>query len=308
MKSLPAPDFLNYHHLRYFWTVAREGSLRAAAEKLGASQPSMCSQIKLLEGSLGEKLFRTSGRRLVLTEFGQVVFGYAEEIFALGGEILRATKQLPTARSLRLHVGVVDSFPKLVSYDILQPVFSHEPSVQLTCNEGKLPDLVAMLTTHRSDMVLSDEPASPGTSGMVFNHHLGFSDIAFCAMPLLARRLKGRFPKCLHGAPALLPTQNCHLRRDLERWFSEQGIQPRVVGEFEDAALSKIVASNGVGFIALPRRVLAEAVERYGFVCIGKTKDIQSQFYAITAERRLTHPAILAITNRMRSTAGGRGK
>jgi len=308
MKSLPAPEFLNYHHLRYFWTVAREGSLRAAAEKLGASQPSMCSQIKLLEAALGENLFRPSGRRLVLTEFGQVVYGYAEEIFALGGEILRATKQLPTTRSLRLHVGVVDSFPKLVSYDILQPVFSHEPSVQLTCNEGKLPDLVAMLTTHRGDMVLSDEPASPGTSGKVFNHHLGSSDIAFCAMPLLARQLKGRFPKCLHDAPALLPTQNCHLRRDLERWFSEQNIQPRVVGEFEDAALSKIVASNGVGFIALPKLVLSEAVERYGFTCLGRTKDIQSQFYAITAERRLTHPAVLAITNRMRSMAGSRRK
>lgn len=304
MKLILEPDFLNYHHLRYFWTVAREGTLRAAAEKLSVSQPSICTQIKLLESALGEPLFRASGRKLVLTGFGQVVFGYAEEIFALGGEIMRATKQLPTSRTLRLHVGVVDSFPKLVSYDILQPVFSHKPPVQLTCHEGKLPDLLALLTTHRSDMVLSDEPASPGATGRVFNHHLGSSDIAFCAMPGLARKMKGRFPKNLDGAPALLPTQNCQLRRDLERWFADQGIQPQVIGEFEDAAFAKIVASNGLGFIPISKRVLAEAVERYGFISLGKTADIQSQFYAITAESRLTHPAVLAITDRMRRTTG----
>jgi len=306
MKAMPEPEFLNYHHLRYFWTVAKEGTLRAAAEKLRVSQPSICTQIKLLETALGEPLFRTSGRRLVLTGFGQVVFGYAEEIFALGSEILRATKQMPTSRTLRLHVGVVDSFPKLVSYDILQPVFSHDPPVQLTCHEGKLPDLLALLTTHRSDMVLSDEPASPGTSGKVFNHHLGSSDVAFCAMPALARKLKGRFPKNLDGVSALLPTQNCQLRRDLEHWFAEKGIQPTIAGEFEDAAFAKIVASNGIGFIAVSRLVLAEAVERYGFVCVGKTPDIQSHFYAITAESRLTHPAVLAITDRMRRTTGRR--
>lgn len=295
MKPFPEPDFLNYHHLRYFWTVAREGSLRAAAEKLNVSQPSICTQVQLLEASLGEDLFRSSGRRLVLTEFGRLVFGYAEEIFALGGEILRATKQAPTSRMLRLHVGIVDSFPKLMSHDILRPVFDHEPPVQITCHEGKLPDLLAQLTTHRSDIVLSDEPASPGIAGKVFNHPLGSSDVAFCAMPALAKKLKGRFPKNLDGAPALLPTQNCNLRRDLEHWFTSNGIQPRIVGEFEDPALSKIVAANGLGFIVVSKAVLSEAVERYGFVSMGRTAEIQTPFYAISAERRLTHPAVLAI-------------
>jgi LysR family transcriptional activator of nhaA len=301
MEVLPDTDFLNYHHLRYFWTVAREGSLRRASEKLRVSQPSMCTQIKLLEASLGETLFRTSGRSLVLTEFGQLIYGHAEEIFTLGGEILRATKQSPGIRGLRLHVGIVDSFPKLMSYDILRPVLDHQPPVQLTCHEGKLADLVSQLNTHRIDLVMSDEPVSPGIAGKVFNHLLGTSDITFCAMPSLAKKLKGRFPRNLDGAPALLPTQNCSLRRDLEKWFGSAGVQPRVVAEFEDAALTKIVATEGHGFIAVPTVVSSEAVERYGFVPLGRTKEIETRFYAITAERRFTHPAILAITKNLRA-------
>ncbi len=301
MKSLIETDFLNYHHLRYFWMVAKEGSLRAAADRLKVSQPSICTQIQLLESALGEDLFRTSGRSLVMTEFGQLVYGYAEEIFTLGGEILRATKQAPTSRSLRLHVGIVDSFPKLMSYDILRPVFEHEPLVQVTCHEGKLVDLLAHLTTHRSDLVLADEPASPSVAGKVFNHLLGTSDVTFCAMPTFAKKLKERFPRNLDGAAALLPTQNCNLRRDLEKWFGSEGIQPTIIGEFEDAALTKIVASSGMGFIAVPTVVAAEAVERYGFVPVGRTKEIVTQFFAITAERKLTHPAVIAITQRLQS-------
>ena len=301
MEVLPGSEFLNYHHLRYFWTVAMEGSFRRASEKLRVSQPSMCTQIKLLEASLGETLFRPSGRSLELTEFGQLVYGYAEEIFTLGGEILRATKQAPTVRALRLHVGIVDSFPKLMSYDILRPVLEHQPPVQLTCHEGKLADLVSQLNTHRIDVVLSDEPASPGIAGKVFNHLLGTSEITFCAMPGFAKKLKGRFPRNLDGAAALLPTQNCSLRRDLEKWFGSVGVQPRVVAEFEDAALTKIVATSGIGFIAVPTVVASEAIERYGFVPIGRTKEVETQFYAITAERRFTHPAIIAITKKLRA-------
>jgi len=292
-----ASEFLNYHHLRYFWSVAREGSLRAASEALRVSQPSICSQIQQLEAALGEDLFRPRGRSLELTEFGRMILGYAEEIFTLGGEVLRAARQAPTVRSLRLHAGIVDSFPKLMSYDILRPIFDHQPPVQLTCQEGKLPDLLALLTAHRLDVVLADEAASPGIAGRVFNHLLGSCGVSFCAMPGLARVLKGRFPRNLDGAPALLPTQNCHLRRDLEQWFRRVRVQPRVVAEFEDAALTKMVATRGVGFIAVPTTVEAEAVERYGFVPLGRTKQLETQFYAITAERRLTHPAILALTS-----------
>lgn len=296
MEASTGTEFLNYHHLRYFWTVAKEGSLRRASDKLKVSQPSMSTQIKLLEAALGEALFRPSGRSLALTEFGQLVFGYAEEIFTIGNEILRTTTQAPSVRALRLNVGILDSFPKLMSYDILRPVFEHQPPVQLTCHEGKLADLVSQLNTHRIDVVLSDEPASPGIAGKVFNHSLGSSEITFCAMPGLVRKLKGRFPRNLDGAPALLPTQNCSLRRDLEKWFRNVGVEPRVVAEFEDAALTKIVATSGLGFIAVQTVVASEAIERYGFVPIGRTKEIETRFYAITAERRFTHPAILAMT------------
>lgn len=301
METSTGTEYLNFHHLRYFWTVAKEGSLRRASEKLNVSQPSMCTQIKLLEASLGETLFRPSGRSLELTEFGQLIFAYAAEIFDLGSEILRATKQAPGVRALRLQVGILDSFPKLMSNDILRPVFDHQPPVRLTCHEGKLNDLVSQLSTHRLDVVLSDEPASPGISGKVFNHLLGSSSVTFCAMPGVSKQLKGRFPRNLDGAPALLPTQNCSLRRDLEKWFRAADIQPRVVAEFEDAALTKIVATSGLGFIAVPTVVASEVIERYGFVSIGRTKDIETQFYAITAERRFTHPAILAMTRSLRS-------
>ncbi|MCF7667960.1 MAG: LysR family transcriptional regulator [Akkermansiaceae bacterium] len=304
METKNEAEFLNYHHLRYFWAVAREGSLRRASEILKVSQPSMSTQIRLLEEALGEDLFRHSGRNLSMTEFGQLVYGYADEIFNLGGEILRATKQTPVARVLRLNVGIVDSFPKLVSHKILQPLLQHDPPVRLTCHEGKLAELVAQLGTHRLDVVLSDEPASPGVNGRLFNHPLGSSRLTFCATPQLAATLKGRFPRNLHEAPALLPTENCTLRRDLEKWFRHAGITPHVVGEFEDAAMAKVIASNGLGVIAIPSIVEDEACKHYGLVSIGRTRQIESQFYAITAERRFTHPAIQAITGKPKPKSG----
>jgi LysR family transcriptional activator of nhaA len=298
MKETTEAEFLNYHHLRYFWAVAREGSLRRASEILKVSQPSISTQIRTLEEALGERLFRHSGRNLAMTEFGQLVYGYADEIFNLGGEILRATKQTPVARLLRLNVGIVDSFPKLMSHKILQPLLEHDPPVRLTCHEGKLADLAAQLGTHRIDVVLSDEPASPGVNGRIFNHQLGSSRVTFCATPALAAKLKGRFPRSLHGAPALLPTENCTLRRDLEKWFRNAGVSPRIAGEFEDAAMAKIIAANGLGFVAIPSAVEEDAFSRYGFVSIGRTRQVETCFYAITAERRFTHPAILAITGK----------
>jgi LysR family transcriptional activator of nhaA len=189
-----------------------------------------------------------------------------------------------------------------MSYDILRPVLEHEPPVQLTCHEGKLADIVSQLNTHRLDVVLADEPASPAIAGQVFNHLLGTSTITFCAMPEFAKKLKSRFPRNLDGAPALLPTQNCNLRRDLEKWFRSVGVEPKVVAEFEDAALTKIVATSGHAFIAVPTVVASEAFERYGFVPLGQTKEVETHFYAITSERRFTHPAILALTRMLSAT------
>lgn len=289
-------EWLNYHHLRYFWAVASEGSLSRAAARLHVSQPSISEQIRQLESSLGEPLFRRSGRTNVLTEAGQVVLGYAEEIFALGREMTSAVKQRPGARTIRLHVGVVDSFPKLLTNEILRPVFSLSQEVQLVCREGKLEDLLAQLAAHRLDIVLADEPASSSVNFKTFDHPLGDGGTTFCAEQLLAGRLKRGFPASLDNAPALLPTENTPFRRALESWFQSQSIRPRVVAEFEDLALMKVMASEGRGFIAVPTASAREAVERYGFKEIGRTEECRIRLHAITAERRIAHPAVTALT------------
>jgi len=293
-------EWLNYHHLRYFWTVAKEGSLARAAAKLHVSQPSISEQIRELEAVLGEKLFRRDGRNNVLTDAGQVVFGYADEIFALGREMLNAVKQRPGTKTLRLYVGVADSFPKLVTNEILKPIFALPQTIHVICREGKMEDLLAQLTAHRLDIVLADEPASSSTNFKTFNHPLGETGTTFCAEAKLAARLRKNFPKSLHEAPALLPTENTSLRRALETWFLDQGIRPRIVAEFEDLALMKVMAAEGRGFIALPSLAMNDAVDHYGFQVIGRTDKCRVQFHAITAERRIAHPAVAQITNQAR--------
>ena len=299
-------EWLNYHHLRYFWTVAKEGSLARAAARLHVSQPSISEQIRELESALGEKLFRREGRVNKLTDAGQVVLGYAEEIFTLGGEIMNAVKRHPGAKTLRFHVGVVDSLPKLVTNEILKPAFALPQAVHVICREGKLEDLLAQLAAHRLDLVLADEPASSSTNFNTFNHALGESGSTFCAEKKLAARLQRNFPQSLHDAPALLPAQNTVLRRALDVWFREQRIQPRVVVECEDPALMKVMAAEGRGFIALPTVALEEAVKRYGFRVIGQAKGCRVRFHAITAERRILHPAATAITAHAKAVIGYR--
>jgi LysR family transcriptional activator of nhaA len=294
-------DWLNFHHLRYFWTVAKEGSLKKAAEMLHVSQPSISAQLSELEEALGEKLFRRSGRTKVLTDAGQVAYRYADEIFTLGRELVNTVKQRPTAQALRLYVGVADSFPKLVTNEILKPVFAMPQPVHVICREGKLEDLLGQLAAHRLDIVLADEPASSGTKVRTFNHPLGDSATSFCASGKLAAALKKSFPKSLHEAPALLPSDNTALRRIVETWFREVGVQPRVVAEFEDLALMKVMAAEGRGFIVLPSIVADEAVRRYGFRIVGATDACRLQFHAITAERRIAHPAVALITEQARN-------
>ncbi len=291
-SSNPAHDWLNYHHLRYFHAVAREGSVSRASAKLRTSQPAICAQVKQLEAALGETLYRRSGRSIVLTDFGRTIAGYAEEIFALGRELLTTARRAPTARTLRLHVGVVDSFPKLLSLDILRPIFAQVPRIRVTCQEGKLEDLLGQLAAHRLDALLADELPPSGSQVRTFNHLLGASDVTFCASPRLAKQLVGRFPRNLQGAPFLLPTQNTTLRRDLEKWFRSARVEPVVVGEFEDAALAKIVATDGIGVTVVPTVVMTEAMERYGFVALGRAGDCRMPFYLITGERRIEHPAV----------------
>jgi LysR family transcriptional activator of nhaA len=289
-------DWLNYHHLLYFWTVAKEGGLRQAAEKLSVSQPAICAQIQSLESALGEDLFRRRGRTLELTETGQMVFGFAEEIFSLGQELLSAVKHRTVSRPLKLNVGVADSFPKLITNHILTPVFELATPVEVICREGKLPDLLALLAGHRLDLVLADQPASTSLNLKTFNHLLGTSRVSFCAAPRLAAKLAKGFPNSLNGAPALLPSQSVNLRRSLEKWFRSHNLRPRLVAEFDDVALMKVVAADGRGFMAMPSIVDREALDRYKLKIIGKTVQCTDEFYAITGERRLTHPAVVLIT------------
>ncbi|MEZ0258321.1 MAG: LysR family transcriptional regulator [Chthoniobacter sp.] len=289
-------EWLNYHHLFYFWTVAKEGSLRKASEKLHVSQPSISAQITALEGALGEKLFRPSGRTKALTETGHVALGYAEDIFSLGREMVNALHDRPSARPTRFSIGVTDSVPKFIAYEIIRPVLHLRPAVQVICREEKMDMLLGQLASHRLDIVLSDEPAPSGLKFKTYNHPLGSSDVTFCASPALATRLRRHFPQSLNDSPALLPTENTAFRMALESWFEKQGIRPQIVAEFEDTALMHRAAEDGLGFIPVYSAIVAPIVKQYGWKKIARVPECTGQFYAITAERKLKHPAILAIT------------
>jgi len=289
-------EWLNYHHLRYFWTVARKGGVRRAAEELHVSQPSISAQLRVLEDSLGQKLFRRSGRNLVLTDAGQLVLNYADEIFAAGRELMNAVKQRPGKHPVRLNIGLTDAFPKLIAFQILRAAFRSDEPVHVICREGEIGPLVNHLQAHRLDVVLADEPASSTLKAKTFNHRLGRSGLTFCAVPSLAAKLRRNFPKSLDSAPALLPATNMGMRAALETWFDKHKIRPQVVGEFEDSALMEVCSSGGRGFTVVHTVIDRTALKHYNLRVIAKVEDCGSEFYAITAERLLKHPAAIAIT------------
>ena len=289
-------EWLNYHHLRYFWTVARKGGVRRAAEELHVSQPSISAQLRLLEESLGQKLFQRSGRNLVLTEAGHLVLNYADEIFSAGRELMNAVKQRPGKHPLRLNIGLTDAFPKLIAFQILNAAFRLDDPIHIICREGEIGPLVNRLQSHRLDIVFADEPASSTLKAKTFNHRLGRSGITFCAVPAMATKLRRNFPHSLNGAPALLPSENMGMRAALETWFDAKGIRPRIVGEFEDSALMEVCSAGGRGFTAVHSVVDRAALKHYNLRVIAKVPDCGSDFYAITAERRVKHPAAMAIT------------
>lgn len=289
-------EWLNYHHLLYFWTVAKEGSLRKASEKLHVSQSSISAQVNALEEALGEDLFQPSGRANALTEMGRVVMGYAEDISSLGRELTNTVKHRAGARPIRFHVGVADSVPKLIAYEIIRPVFKMRPPVEMVCREGKVDALLGQLAAQRLDIVLADEPASSGLKFKTFNHPLGTSDVTFCAAPQLAARLRRKFPRSLHGAPALLPAENTAFRMALDTWFDSLGIRPQPVAEFEDTALMHPAAGDGLGFVPIHTAIAKRAAGQNSWRVIGRASRCTGQFYAITAERKLKHPATRVIT------------
>lgn len=289
-------EYLNFHHLRYFWMVAKRGGVGKAAAELHVSQPSVSAQLKLLEAGLGDKLFRRSGRNLVLSETGHLVFSYADEIFSIGRELMNAVGQRPGKRPLRLNVGLTDAFPKLLAFQILKAAYRVGESVHLVCREGEIASLIQRLQAHRLDIVLADEPASSSLKTKAFNHRLGRSGFTFCATPKLAAKLRRRFPRSLDGAPALLPTTNMGMRAALDTWFDAKNVRPQVIGEFEDSALMGVCSSDGRGFTVMPSVIDRVAVKQYGLGVIARVQECGNTFYAITTDRRVKHPAAVAIT------------
>lgn len=290
-------DWLNYHHLLYFWTVAKEGGISRAAERLHLAQPTLSSQIKKLETSMGTKLFERSGRTMSLTDTGQVVYRYADEIFTLGRELADTVKGRPTDKRLRLTVGVPDVLPKLIVYELLKPALEMEDEVHLECYEGKLQNLLGDLALHRLDIVLADSPLTPDSHVRAFNHLLGECGVTVYGEAKLAKRYKPKFPSSLHGAPMLLPTQNTTLRRYLEQWFDDQDIQPEVAHEFEDSAVLKVFGQAGHGLFVTPSAVEDHVKKQYSVSVLGRIPEVKERFYAISVERRLKHPAVVAISN-----------
>jgi LysR family transcriptional regulator, transcriptional activator of nhaA len=293
-------EWLNYHHLLYFWTVARNGSIARASEELRLSQPTISNQIKTLEASLGVKLFERQGRRLVLTDVGRTVQRYADEIFRTGRELQLAVKGLPTGQRLRLAAGVADVIPKLVAERLLRPAYEKVPELTLSCREAPLPELMAALSLHELDVVLSDTPAGE-TKVRAFSHPLGECGVVIMAAPALAAGLKRRFPRSLDGAAALLPTPGTALRRGLDAWFEQHGVRPVTVGEFDDTALLNAFGGRGLGFFAAPSIIEQEVREQFRVTVVGRLEEVRERYYAVSVERRLRHPAVVALADTARS-------
>jgi LysR family transcriptional activator of nhaA len=293
-------EWINYHHLLYFWVVAREGGLVPAGKVLRLTHPTLSAQIHALEAELGEKLFVKVGRKLELTETGRVAYRYADEIFTLGREMVDTVKGRALGKPLRFDVGVADVVPKLVVRRLLQPALELAEPVRLVCSESSFEKLMADLALHALDIVITDAPVPPGSSVRAYNHLLGETGISFFGGKTLASRHRRGFPKSLDGAPLLLPLEHLTLRRALNLWFARRDIKPHVVAEFEDSALLQAFGADGIGLFVAPTVVEKEVIAQYGVQLVGRTEEVKERFYAISTERRLKHPAVVAISDAAR--------
>ena len=293
---------MNFKHLHYFWVTAKAGGIMRAGEQLHTTPQTLSGQIKLLEEWLGRKLFRKAGRQLELTEDGRLALHYADEIFALGAELEGALRQAHVGkRVLEFRVGVADAVAKSVAYRLLEPALSVSEPVRLIGSEGKFPDLLAQLALHRLDLVIADEPLSKRVSVQAFNHPLGTTAMSFFAAPAVRRGLIGEFPHCLNGAPMLIQGAASSVRQQLEGWLTRNQIHPRVVGEFDDGALMTAFGREGRGVFMSPTVLEAETVAQFGVEVIGRSDELVEEFFAVSVERRITHPCVAAITSAARS-------
>lgn len=292
---------MNFKHLYYFWAAAKAGGIVRAGEQLHITPQTLSAQIKLLEDRLGCRLFKKSGRRLELTGDGRTALRYAEQIFALGAEMeaaLHAARE--GERTLDFRVGIADAVPKAIAYRLLEPALAVDAQVRLVCHEGKFEDLLAQISVNRLDLVIADEPMGKQTSVKAFNHALGTTAMSFFATPSLKRSLTGGFPQCLDGAPMLIQGASTAMRRRLDVWLSERGLRPHLIGEFDDAALMKAFGSEGRGVFMSPTVLEAETCSQYGVKLVGRTSELVEEFFAISVERRITHPCVVAITQAAR--------
>jgi LysR family transcriptional activator of nhaA len=298
------PTRLNYQHLMYFWTVVRNGSLNKACEELHLAAPTVSAQLRTFEDRVGVKLLEKNGRRLVPTEVGKLVFTYAEEIFALGTDLLSALAQRPTRKPLRVAVGVDDVVPKELAHRLVGVALTLAQPVRLVCKEGTFEQLLAALQLRELDVILTDAPVTPSLNMRAYNHHLGSCNVVWMAAPALVKTLRSGFPKSLDGAPMLLPTADTAIRRSLDQWLDRQGVQPVILGEFEDYALLWEFARSGRGIAPVPAVVAEELSGRSGLKLLGPAKNVQAQFYAISMERKITHPAVAPIYEQARQLFG----
>ncbi len=293
-------DWLNYNHLHYFWIVAREGSISRASEVLMVAPPTISVQLRSLEGSLGEKLFAKSGRNIVLTDVGRLVYRYADDMFTTGRDLVDTLNGRPTGRPLKLMVGVIDNLPKLVAYRLIKPALELPEPVQFVCQEGRPEALLAELAVHRLDVVLSDSPLGSEIRVKAFSHQLGECGVTIFGSASQARGRRKTFPASLEGAPFLLPTATTALRRSLDQWFDDNGIRPQVRGELDDGALMKVFGQSGEGLFPAPTVIEAEIRRQYRVHVVGRIREVRERFYAISVERKLKHPAVVAISEAAR--------
>jgi LysR family transcriptional activator of nhaA len=298
-------NWLNFNHLRYFWTVARSGSVTAAARELHLTQPAVSAQVRALEDAIGEPLFKKSGRGLVLTETGHVAFQYADEIFRLGRELAGTLRGASGGQPRRFTVGMTDAMSKLIAYHLLQPALALDPPLRLVLREDKQERLLADLSIHVLDLVLTDAPLPPGVKVQAFNHPLGETGVSIFGSDDLVRARRRGFPQSLDGAPFLMPTDTTSLRRALDRWFDALGVRPAVVAELEDSAVLKVFGAEGAGLFAAPTAIETDVRRQYGVRVLGRTTDVVERFYAITVDRKIKHPAVLAITRQAQSELFG---
>lgn len=298
-------EWLNYHHLLYFWVVARTGSIAKASAELLLAPPTISAQIGKLEDHFGEKLFSRSGRRLILTETGRVVFRYAEEIFALGRELTDTLRGRPVGRPVRLRVGVADVLPKRIAHRLVEPAFHAGTPVRVICREDRPDRLLMELAVHELDVVLSDAPVGPNVKVHAFNHLLGECGVSFLGTSRFRSAAGRRFPRSLDGTPVLLPTDSTFVRPSLDQWFESQNVRPEVIGEFDDFSLLRVFGETGMGIFAAPSVMERELCREGRLTLIGRTEDVRARFYAISVERKIKNPAVVAICDAAREKMFG---